>query len=78
MKTMTCKPLGGACEEKFSAESFEEMTEMSKAHGMEMYQKQDAAHIEAMAQMQDLMQSPADMQAWFEEKRKVFDALPSE
>ena len=41
MKTMTCKQLGGACDKAFTASSFEEMTEMSKAHGMEMFQKQD-------------------------------------
>ena len=27
MKTMTCKQLGGACDEKFSAETFEKIAE---------------------------------------------------
>jgi len=37
MKTMTCNQLGGACDKEFQANTFEEMAEMSKKHGMEMY-----------------------------------------
>ena len=39
MKTMTCKQLGGACNKTFHANSFEEIADMSKKHGMEMFQK---------------------------------------
>lgn len=48
MKTMTCKQLGGARELEFHAETFEEIAELSKQHGMEMYQKQDPGHLAAM------------------------------
>jgi len=48
MKTMTCKQMGGACDETFSAETFEEMAELSKQHGMEMFQKGDEAHLKIM------------------------------
>ena len=51
MKTMTCKQLGGACDEEFHAETFEEMVELSKKHGMEMFQKGDEAHIKVMKDM---------------------------
>ncbi len=77
MKTMTCKQLGGACDLEFSADTFEEMAELSKKHGMEMYQKQDAAHLEAMQKMQALMQNPEDMKKWFESKRQEFENLPA-
>ena len=40
MKTMSCKQLGGACDEKFHAETFEKMAELSQKHGMEMFQNQ--------------------------------------
>ena len=76
MKTMTCKQLGGACDEVFHADSFEEMTEISKQHGMEMFQKQDEAHLNAMNKIQELMKSPGEMEKWFESKRKEFEALP--
>ena len=76
MKTMTCNQLGGACEMEFSANTFEEISEMSKNHGMEMFQKGDVAHLKAMSKMRSLMQSPEAMNAWFESKRKEFNALP--
>jgi len=78
MKKMTCQQLGGACDKVFRADTFEEMAELSKKHGMEMFQAGDAAHLEAMAKMQELMKSPADMQSWFEGKKKEFEALPEE
>jgi len=76
MKTMNCKQLGGACEIEFHANSFEEIAEMSKQHGMEMFQKKDGEHLKAMNEMQQLMQKPEAMTEWFESKRKEFDALP--
>lgn len=76
MKTMTCKQLGGACDMVFRANTFEEMAELSKQHGMEMHQKQDEAHLEAMRKMQELMTRPEDMNDWLESKRKEFEALP--
>ncbi len=75
MKTMTCKELGGACDQKFTAKSFEEIAEMSKQHGMEMYQKKDKAHIQAMQEMQKLMSNPDAMQKWINEKRELFERL---
>jgi hypothetical protein len=76
MKTMTCNQLGGACDLAFEANTFEEIAEMSKNHGMEMFKKGDFAHLKAMKEMQKQMQSPDDMNKWFENKRKEFNALP--
>jgi isoleucyl-tRNA synthetase len=77
MKTMTCEQLGGACDEAFHANTFEEMAALSKKHGMEMFQKGDKDHLEAMNNMKELMKTPDAMNAWFESKRKEFDALPN-
>jgi len=76
MKKMNCKQLGGACEKEFHANTFEEIAELSKAHGMEMFQKQDQAHLEAMNKIQQLMKKPEAMVEWFENKKKEFEALP--
>ena len=78
MKTMTCDQLGGACNKAFTAETFEEMAELSKQHGMEMFAQKDAAHLDAMNRMKEISQDPAAMQSWFEERRREFDALPDE
>jgi hypothetical protein len=76
VRTMTCRQLGGACDKKFHASSFGEIAEMSKQHGMEMYQAKDDAHLKAMDEMKQLMQKPNAMADWFESKRREFEAMP--
>ena len=78
MKTMTCKQLGGACDKKFQAKSLEEIAEMSKKHGSEMFQNGDEDHLKAMNEMKDLMQEPEAMKEWFENKKKEFESLPED
>ena len=78
MKTMTCNQLGGACDLEFRAETFDEIEEMSKTHGMAMFQKGDEPHLNAMKAMRELMKTPEDMKAWFDGKRKQFDELPED
>jgi predicted component of type VI protein secretion system len=75
MKSMTCRQLGGACDVVFEAETFEQIAELSKQHGMEMYQKQEPAHLDAMNKIQAMMQNPEEMKAWYEEKKREFNAL---
>ena len=76
MKSMTCKQLGGVCDKEFQANTFEEIAELSKQHGMQMHQEGDAAHMAAMQKMMELMKNPADMKSWFESRRKEFEATP--
>lgn len=75
---MTCKQLGGACDKEFHANTFEEMAEMSKKHGTEMFQKGDEEHLKAMNEMMELMKNPDAMKEWFENKKKEFEALPED
>ncbi len=78
MKTMTCKQLGGACDEQFHANTFEEIAELSKQHGLIMYQQQDLAHLEAMAKIQEMMKTPHLIKQWFESKQNEFEELPED
>jgi hypothetical protein len=73
MKKMTCKQLGGACDLVFIGETFEELANQSKKHGMEMFQKGDVAHIEAMNELQKMMKTPEDFGNWFESKKEEFN-----
>jgi len=75
MKTMTCQQLGGACEVEFSAETFEGIAELSKRHGMKMFEQKDEAHLKAMSDMSELMKDPNAMQKWFEGKKQEFNNL---
>ncbi len=78
MKTMTCKQLGGVCDKAFQANSFEEIAELSKKHGMEMFMQKDEDHLKAMGKVQELMQNPEAMKAWFDGKKKEFDEAPED
>ena len=78
MKVMTCKQLGGACDTEFRADTFQEMANLIRDHGIEMMRKGDKAHMEAMDKMRELMQTPESMQQWMEAKRKEFEALPDQ
>lgn len=78
MKTMSCKQLGGACEKLFHAESFDQIAELSKQHGIEMAQQKDAAHLQAMEDMQALMNKPEEMKQWFEARLQEFNDLPDD
>ena len=78
MKTMSCKELGGACDQKFSANTFEEIAALSKEHGKEMFQKKDAKHLSAMQQMRSLVKDSDGMKKWYEERKRAFDLLPED
>ena len=75
---MTCKQIGGACDKEFQANTFDEIADMSKMHGMEMYQKGDEPHIKVIKEMMELMKDPEAMKEWMESKKKEFDALPDD
>ena len=77
MKTMTCRQLGGACDLAFHADSFDDMAAQSQAHARAMFAAQDAPHLAAMEAMSVLMQNPATMIAWMDDKKQLFDALPN-
>ena len=76
MKTMNCKQLGGACDKEFSAETFEEIAQLSKQHGTEMYEKGDVEHLKAMQKMKEFMNDPEAMKKWIEAAQTKFNELP--
>ena len=75
---MICQQLGGACGKEFQANSFDEIVELSKQHGMEMFHSKDEAHLNAMKEMHELMQKPEAMNDWFASKKKEFEGLPED
>lgn len=70
--------MGGACNERFSADTFDEMAMMVSKHAREMVQQGDAPHTEAMNDMRSKMSSQEAINAWMREKRDAFDAAPEE
>lgn len=78
MKTMTCKQLGGACDKKFTASTFDELADQSRAHIMQMMSLQDPDHMQSIQIAMQIMQDPAKMETWINDKIAVFDALPED
>jgi len=78
MKTMSCKQLGGACDKLFTANTFDEISELSQAHGKEMFQIGDEVHLKAMSEIGVLMQDSAAMELWVSNKKLEFDSLPED
>lgn len=67
MKTMTCRELGGACDQKISAETWDEMVKKMTTHVMDKHP--DVA--EKMKQMHE-----DDPQKWGKEMKPKWDAAP--
>jgi predicted small metal-binding protein len=78
MKTMTCKQLGGACDQTFSSNNFDEIAMMVSHHAREMVQRGDTAHIGATNDMRKAMTSPETVAAWMNDRRNAFNALPED
>ena len=71
---MTCNQLGGACEQVFTGESFDDLAAQSQQHGKEMFSSNDHAHMEAMSQMMEIMKS-GKMDSWMAARKAEFEAL---
>lgn len=74
MKSMTCNQLGGACEEVFSGETFDNVAAQSQQHGKEMFGANDGPHMAAIGQMMELM-SAGEMDSWMAARKAEFDAI---
>ncbi len=78
MKTMTCKQLGGSCDMKFQANTFDEIGELSKIHAKEMFEKQDLEHLDALYKMSELMKDNSTFINWLSNKKEEFANLPED
>ncbi len=67
MKTMTCKDLGGTCEAKLSAESWDEMVQTMTKHVI--------ANHPAVAKQMEKMHDE-DPKRWGRETKPKWDAAP--
>ena len=70
---MTCNQLGGACNQEFTADTFEAIAALSQEHGKAMFAMNEAAHMAAMSQMMELMKT-GGMESWMAARRAEFEA----
>jgi predicted small metal-binding protein len=67
MKTMTCKSLGGPCEQKLSAGSWEEMVAIMTRHVIQQ-------HPDTAKEMEKMHNQ--DPKKWGRETKPKWDAIP--
>ena len=68
MKTMTCKELGGKCEQRLSAESWDEMVQTMTNHVVKQ-------HPDVAKEMEKMHNE--DPKRWSREIKPKWDAAPS-
>jgi predicted small metal-binding protein len=67
MKTMTCKQLGGKCDQQLSANSWEEMVKLMTKHVMDR-------HPDVAKEMEEMHNR--DPKKWGNEMKPKWDAAP--
>ena len=75
MKKITCRDLGGPCDEEFTGDSFGEVGGACRTHVMEQMNNGDEAHRTAAAKMKNA--SPEEQMAMMAEYEKSFDEAPN-
>ena len=77
---MTCKQLYGPCDALIQGKTSEEMMENSKKHAMEMVDKGDRVHIDAIKAMGDMHKDMDEtaVKEWMEKFQNEFDATPED
>lgn len=69
MKTMQCRDLGGTCEERLSAESWDEIVQVMTKHVMQK-------HPDVAKKMEQMHNE--DPKKWSRETKPKWDAAPEE
>jgi predicted small metal-binding protein len=71
IKTLTCRELGGTCDEEFSGEKFNEIMQKAMPHMME-----DEAHKAAVMNMETT--TGDNKEQWMARMHQEFDAKPED
>jgi hypothetical protein len=76
MKTMTCRQLGGPCDEAHRGDSADDVIKLQDAHLKERSAAGDAAHAPAAADMKARWRRPIAGMKWYKTAKSDFAALP--
>lgn len=78
MKTMTCRQMGGPCDEQIHGSTADEMMNNGAMHVTEMANSGDEEHKKVLAMMEETRQNPEAGKVWFEKFASDFAALPED
>ncbi len=75
MKTMTCRDLGGPCDQSFTGDDHNEIIIQQDAHLKEQVADGDTTHAEAAKAMKGRWKNPIGGMRWYRQVKRDFDAL---
>ncbi len=73
MKKMTCKQLGGSCDEEFAGETMEELKQKHLDHTQQLAEEGDLGHIDVLDAMQMMENSPEALNAFYDSHEDEYD-----
>jgi hypothetical protein len=76
MKSMTCKQLGGACEQRHAGHDANDIIHAQDRHLREVVAAGDADHRSAFAAMKGRWKHPVSGMKWYRQVHRDFDAQP--
>ncbi len=76
MKTMTCRQLGGPCDEAFTGATADEVIKAQDAHLKAAVAGDDKTHSAALTEMVGRWKHPLRGMGWYRSTKKTFAELP--
>lgn len=76
MKTMTCKQLGGPCDDEHAGETADEIIKAHDRHLKEAVAAGDASHEDALKDMKSRWRRPVSGLRWYRDTKRAFADLP--
>jgi hypothetical protein len=76
MKTMTCRQMGGPCDQPMQGESADDVIKLQDQHLKDMVAAGDQAHVPANDDMRGRWKHPIKGMGWYRQTKKDFAALP--
>jgi hypothetical protein len=75
MKTMTCRQLGGPCDQPHQGNTANDVIKAQDKHLRQMVEQGDAAHEPALAEMKGRWKNPLAGMGWYRQAKRDFAAL---
>ena len=78
MKTMTCKQLGGPCDEQLRGDTADDVIKLQDKHLNQAVAAGDSSHQEALDAMKGRWKHPVKGMGWYKQAKADFAALPED
>jgi hypothetical protein len=75
MKTMTCRQLGGPCDQPHQGNTANDVIKAQDKHLRQMVEQGDVAHDPALSDMKGRWKNPLAGMGWYRQAKRDFAAL---